>query len=259
MPRAPAVYVPAPLPLYTWTGFISAATSVSAGSRATLAISSATPSAPATASRASAAARSASITNSTTASWSVPRRCSTGGLTTTTPRRRSTLVNPPASRRAARFITANNQWLTTATGKLGYAWDRVMLYAKAGGAWVGSSNPTIAINGVGVPVNSSTSSSNWGWTVGAGAEYAFYGGWSARIEYDYIGLTNQTFTVPAPADYLPAINLPSTTATSRWSPPASTTSSAAGAGNISPLRLAKQTAKTPGLYPGFSFADSRHP
>ena len=42
-----------------------------------------------------------------------------------------------------------------------------------------------------------SSTSNWGWTVGAGAEYAFYGGWSARIEYDYVGLTNQTFTIPA--------------------------------------------------------------
>src|ERR1700722_233297 len=33
--------------------------------------------------------------------------------------------------------TFNNRWLTTATGKLGYAWDRVLLYGKAGGAWVG--------------------------------------------------------------------------------------------------------------------------
>ena len=52
-------------------------------------------------------------------------------------------------------------------------------------------------------VNPSASSSNWGWTVGAGAEYAFWGGWSARIEYDYIGLTNQTFTVPATSAVLP--------------------------------------------------------
>ena len=34
--------------------------------------------------------------------------------------------------------TINNRWLTTATGKLGYAWDRVLLYAKGGGAWVGT-------------------------------------------------------------------------------------------------------------------------
>ena len=73
-----------------------------------------------------------------------------------------------------------------------------MVYAKGGGAWVGSSNPTIAVDGV-AGTRSPTSTSNWGWTVGAGAEYAFYGGWSARIEYDYVGLTNQTFTVPAAA------------------------------------------------------------
>ena len=92
-------------------------------------------------------------------------------------------------------ITVNNQWLTTATGKLGYAWDQVMVYAKGGGAWVGSSNPTFVTTAG--SFSPSLSNSNWGWTVGAGAEYAFYSGWSARIEYDYIGLTNQTFTVPA--------------------------------------------------------------
>ena len=107
----------------------------------------------------------------------------------------TTLVAPPGLAGTAAAVTVNNQWLTTATGKLGYAWDRVMVYAKGGGAWVGSSNPTIAVNGVAQTVPSSTS--NWGWTVGAGAEYAFYGGWSARIEYDYVGLTNQTFTIPA--------------------------------------------------------------
>ena len=76
-----------------------------------------------------------------------------------------------------------------------------MVYAKGGGAWVGSSNPRLPSRR-GTFRHSCTSTSNWGWTVGAGAEYAFYGGWSARIEYDYVGLTNQTFTVPATAAVL---------------------------------------------------------
>jgi len=38
---------------------------------------------------------------------------------------------------AAFMDTINNRWLTTATGRLGYAWDRVLLYGKAGGAWLG--------------------------------------------------------------------------------------------------------------------------
>ena len=89
--------------------------------------------------------------------------------------------------------TINNRWLTTATGKLGYAWDRVLLYGKGGGAWVGTntSNATTAAN---VPIGFSGPATNSGWTAGIGIEWAFAGTWSARAEYDYIGLTNQTWT-----------------------------------------------------------------
>jgi outer membrane immunogenic protein len=95
-------------------------------------------------------------------------------------------------------VTVNNQWLTTFTGRLGYAWDRVLVYGKGGGAWVGSSNPTIAI--AGVTNTFGTSSSNFGWTIGAGLEYAVWGTWSVRAEYDYIGLSSETLTVPGGRD-----------------------------------------------------------
>jgi hypothetical protein len=35
-----------------------------------------------------------------------------------------------------------------ATGKLGYARDRLLLYGKGGGAWVGSSSPGLTVNNV---------------------------------------------------------------------------------------------------------------
>ena len=90
--------------------------------------------------------------------------------------------------------TFNNRWLTTATGKLGYAWDRVLLYGKAGGAWVGANNPNLTVGGFGQTLSSSTTN-NFGWTAGVGVEWAFAGNWSARVEYDFIGLQNQTVTV----------------------------------------------------------------
>jgi outer membrane immunogenic protein len=92
-------------------------------------------------------------------------------------------------------VTINNRWLTTATGKLGYAWDRVLLYGKGGGAWVGASNPGITVGGVTQPFTGTTS--NLGWTAGLGVEWAFYGNFSARAEWDYVRLQNQTFTVGA--------------------------------------------------------------
>jgi len=96
----------------------------------------------------------------------------------------------------------NNRWLTTVTGKLGYAWDRVLLYGKGGGAFVGQSNSNVSVTpaGGGVTATSlSSNSTNSGWTAGIGVEWAFAGNWSARAEYDYIGLTNQTYTVAATA------------------------------------------------------------
>jgi outer membrane immunogenic protein len=90
--------------------------------------------------------------------------------------------------------TFNSRWLTTATGKLGYAWDRVLVYGKGGGAWVGADNPNLTVNGLGTTLTSSTTT-NFGWTAGVGVEWAFAGNWSARIEYDFIGLQNQNITV----------------------------------------------------------------
>jgi outer membrane immunogenic protein len=91
--------------------------------------------------------------------------------------------------------TIDNRWLTTATGKLGYAWDRVLLYGKGGGAWVGQNSSSLSINGVPASFTSSNSSNNIGWTAGLGVEWAFWNNWSARAEWDIVGLQNQSFTV----------------------------------------------------------------
>jgi outer membrane immunogenic protein len=104
-------------------------------------------------------------------------------------------VNPPSvPTRSTASVTVNNRWQTTVTGRLGYAWDRVLLYGKGGGAWVGSNNPSVTINGG--PVAVSTGYGNPGWTAGLGVEWAFWGNWSARIEYDFVGLSSQNFTFP---------------------------------------------------------------
>jgi outer membrane immunogenic protein len=95
-------------------------------------------------------------------------------------------------------VSTNDRWLTTLTGRLGYAWNTLLVYGKGGGAWVGSSDPTITNVTTGASITPSTSNSNFGWTLGAGVEWAFWHNWSARLEYDFIGLNSQTFTIPAP-------------------------------------------------------------
>jgi outer membrane immunogenic protein len=69
--------------------------------------------------------------------------------------------------------------LGSVTGRLGYAWDNWLLYAKGGGAWVKDDYDT---SGAGVFTGSATPG---GWTVGGGLEWGFLPNWSLFAEYDY--------------------------------------------------------------------------
>jgi outer membrane immunogenic protein len=75
-------------------------------------------------------------------------------------------------------IRAN--WLGTARGRLGYAFDRIMPYVTGGAAFGG-----IKTN---VPGFGNTSDTKVGWTVGGGVEAAIAGPWTAKVEYLYVDL-----------------------------------------------------------------------
>ena len=71
--------------------------------------------------------------------------------------------------------STSDNWLSTARGRIGYSFDRVMPYVT-GGLAVGNINAAAP----GLPGASST---NAGWTLGAGLEVALPGNWSAKAEY----------------------------------------------------------------------------
>jgi outer membrane immunogenic protein len=93
-------------------------------------------------------------------------------------------------------VTSNNTWIATVAGRLGVAFDRVLIYAKGGGAWVGNSSFTVTDVTTGVSITGSNSNNTSGWLVGGGIEWAFANNWTVKAEYDYIGLSGRTFTVP---------------------------------------------------------------
>ena len=90
--------------------------------------------------------------------------------------------------------------LGTVTGRVGFAWDRSLIYAKGGGAWA---DTTYNLNGFTVDLpHGTTGSANvgeWGWTVGAGLEYALTDHWTTLFEYDHIGLGSMTVPFPTVA------------------------------------------------------------
>ncbi|MEJ0093138.1 MAG: outer membrane protein [Methylocella sp.] len=68
-------------------------------------------------------------------------------------------------------------------GRVGYAWDRVLLYATGGVAFGGVDSSLSSPFGF-----DSASDTRVGWTVGGGLEYAITNNWSIRAEYRYTDL-----------------------------------------------------------------------
>ncbi len=75
-------------------------------------------------------------------------------------------------------------FLMSVTGRVGYAWDRWMLYGKGGVAWTDDKYSTFDafqnydLEGL---------ESRMGWTAGAGIEWALWEDWSVKLEYNYYG------------------------------------------------------------------------
>jgi len=95
-------------------------------------------------------------------------------------------------------------WLSTVTGRVGYAFGQALLYAKGGFA-SGNERDTL-ITATGHHANTSNTT-QIGWTVGGGVEYGITQHWSARLEYDFIdlahglNLTGNTISAPVTVDY----------------------------------------------------------
>jgi outer membrane immunogenic protein len=88
-------------------------------------------------------------------------------------------------------------WFSTVSGRLGYAFNDLLLYAKAGGGWmnVGYTQNTLA--GGLVAAAQSIGAVRNGFVGGVGLEYALTENFSARLEYDYYDFGTRTYDFPA--------------------------------------------------------------
>jgi outer membrane immunogenic protein len=85
------------------------------------------------------------------------------------------------------LVQANNDFLASVTGRIGYAFDTVLLYGRGGFAVAGDkynvSGGTVA--GSGVAFNFQGLDNRYGWIAGGGVDWAFTPHWSMNVEYDY--------------------------------------------------------------------------
>ena len=103
-----------------------------------------------------------------------------------------------------RDIDVGSDYLASLRGRVGYAFDRALIFATGGVAFTQFSAEADFGNNVSFNADQNFT----GWTVGAGAEYAFTNNWIGRVEYRYydfsddvldgfadVGVTTNTLTV----------------------------------------------------------------
>jgi outer membrane immunogenic protein len=80
-------------------------------------------------------------------------------------------------------------WYGMITGRLGYSFDRALIYVKGGAAFL---NVEAGVWGPGFAASASDTITTW--TVGGGLEYALDMNWSIKAEYMYIALDDTQAT-----------------------------------------------------------------
>ena len=148
--------------------------------------------------------------------------------------------DPVATSLGNLHASANINWISTVAARVGITSDRLLVYGKIGGGWVQSSATLSVVNG---PAISTGSRTDGGWLVGAGMEYAFASNWTAKLEYNYIGLSNSTISTPTIVDVRHDIQMLKVGANYQFgnrTPGAATASSPSGGHDTGSLAVAAQ-------------------
>lgn len=86
-------------------------------------------------------------------------------------------------------MTAEYNWLASVRGRVGYAFDSVLVYGAGGAAFA---DLDVSAGG------RSDSSTQVGWTLGAGVEALLTENVTGRLEYGYYDFGSETYTLAAP-------------------------------------------------------------
>ena len=89
----------------------------------------------------------------------------------------------------------STDWVATARGRIGHAFNRSLVYATAGVVLARLRvDAQFVDNSENARASTSLSKSQWGWAVGVGCEYALNGGWSAKAEVLHFDLGRASST-----------------------------------------------------------------
>jgi outer membrane immunogenic protein len=109
----------------------------------------------------------------------------------------------------AEGAAAKVEWFSTVRGRLGFAFDRILVYGTGGAAFAavrGAGDITATVPGLGsLTLAASERRTHLGWTIGAGVEAMIAPNLSAKIEYLYADLGRETHRALASVAGTPAL------------------------------------------------------
>jgi outer membrane immunogenic protein len=94
-------------------------------------------------------------------------------------------------------LDLNSNWYGTLRGRLGFAADNFLFYGTGGAAYGHINADGKFSDGIDT-WKASESNTNWGWTIGAGAEYAVDSNWIVGAEYQYVNLGSPNLNFGGP-------------------------------------------------------------
>jgi outer membrane immunogenic protein len=94
---------------------------------------------------------------------------------------------------ATTLNTTTEHWLGTGRVRFGLPFDRWLVYGTGGFAVASVED---LVNSPATGLNISQTVTRWGWTAGAGIEAAIGRNWSAKLEYLFVGLQDDTYLNP---------------------------------------------------------------
>jgi outer membrane immunogenic protein len=105
---------------------------------------------------------------------------------------------------AVETLQSKTEFLGDLSLRVGFDWDRVLLYLKGGGALAHNQYTDTALFTGGLTSSGTTTATPFGGVAGAGIEWAFARNWSAFVEYDHYFFTSNTvtFSMPGAGNFL---------------------------------------------------------
>lgn len=94
----------------------------------------------------------------------------------------------------AALVKVNTDFLAGLTGRVGYAFDNVLLYVRGGAALAGDK---FEVSGTftGLPYDFRGLDNRFGWVAGGGVDWAFSRHWSTFLEYDFYDFGHGTVSM----------------------------------------------------------------